>query len=211
MIRPLSALIQVWKLDGFPAVARALRVRLGHRADFVRFAIDLTEWDPPPPDPRVEIRAGLAELRRFRRNSRARLSAEFYADRIQGARRPYLGLVDGTVGHISWMLRHGDRARLVRLAPREVELDFAYTFPGARGRGLLSAVERAILTDAKRDGAATAYTHVGVDNIASIRGVLKTGFVAVGTVTLTWTLGVPTTHFTPDSAAPAEHEKVGAR
>jgi RimJ/RimL family protein N-acetyltransferase len=68
-------------------------------------------------------------------------------------------------------------------------LDGAYTLPQFRGRGLLSAVERAILDDAKREDQRHAYTHVALDNVASLRGVMKTGFRPVGVLDWRWVLG----------------------
>jgi RimJ/RimL family protein N-acetyltransferase len=108
---------------------------------------------------------------------------------LRRVRRPYLGFCDGEIGHVSWLFTPRDRSRLIVLRPEEVELDGAFTLPAARGRGLLTMVECAILLDARREGYARAYTHVAVDNVASIRGVKKTGFREVGVVTLRWTLG----------------------
>jgi GNAT superfamily N-acetyltransferase len=179
-------------------VCDALRARLYDRQRYLRFTIDLRAWESTGVgSTEVEIRAGLGALVAFRESSSQTLPLEFYADRLQGARHPYLGLIDGHVGHISWMLTHGDHTRLIRLKPLEVELDFAYTFPEFRGRRLLTVVEQAILTDARRRGALTAYTHVAESNVASIRGVLKTGFRVAGTVTLRWLLGIAWRRFHP--------------
>jgi GNAT superfamily N-acetyltransferase len=169
----------------------AIKPRLVSRTQFVRFAIDLRTWEPPrAAAPSVEIRRGLDELERLRQRDEP-LPSEFYLDRLRGARRPYLGFYDGRIGHISWLFTPGDRPRLIALGPDDVELDGAFTLPEARGRGLLTAVEFAILLDARREGYARAYTHVAVDNVASLRGVRKTGFSPAGLVTLRWTLGLP--------------------
>jgi ribosomal protein S18 acetylase RimI-like enzyme len=171
-------------------VIEAIRPRLASRTQFVRFAIDLRTWEPPrSAPPAVQVRQGLYELVRLRGSDEA-LPSEFYLDRLRGGRRPYLGFVEGRIGHISWLFTSDDRPRLIALGPDEIELDGAFTLPAARGRGLLTAVECAMLLDAKREGYARAYTHVAVDNVASLRGVAKTGFSSAGVVTLRWTLGL---------------------
>jgi predicted GNAT family acetyltransferase len=145
----------------------------------------------------VEAREGtLEELRRFRENRR--LPAQFYLDLTHGARRFYLGFADGVVGHISWVYAEGDHVPHMRLGPGEIMLEGAYTFGAARGRGLLSAVERAALNDARREGKRRAFTHVSTDNRASLRGVWKTGFRPVGLLTWRWILGVRIIRYEPD-------------
>ena len=157
----------------------AIKPRLGSQTHFIRFEIDLQTWQPPwTPPASVEVRRGLDELERLRRGE-PRLPTEFYLDRLRGARRPYLGFHDGRIGHISWLFTPGDRPRLITLGPDEVELDGAFTLPEARGHRLLTAVECAILLDARSEGYTRAYTHVAVDNVASLRGA-ETGFSPAG-------------------------------
>jgi hypothetical protein len=140
--------------------------------------------------PGVEAREGtLEELVRFRTDTPA-LPTQFYGDQIHGVRRFYLGFVDGHIGHISWVFTSVDRPQQMRLGPGDIMLDGAYTRPECRGCGLLSAVERVILDDAKREGKQHAYTHVSSDNVASLRGVMKTGFRPVGVLDWRWVLGV---------------------
>jgi GNAT superfamily N-acetyltransferase len=184
-----EALSTLWRVAGPRGVFQALKPRLASRMRCVRFAIDLHDWAPPRATPSVEVRHGIAELERLRQR-RAGLPPQFYLDRLRGVRRPYLGFWDGQIGHISWLLTPSDRPRLIVLGPEEVELDGAFTLPEARGRGLLSAVECAMLADAKSEGYARAYTHVAADNIASLRGVKKTGFSEIGILTQHWMLGV---------------------
>jgi len=189
-----------WRLNGLRGALDAVRPRIASRKEFVRFEIDLSTWEPRHVPAGVEVRRGLDELERVRRN-RSDLPTEFYLDRVRAARRPYLGFFDGQIGHISWLFTPSDRPRLIALGDGEVELDGAFTLPEARGRGLLTAVECAILLDARREGYTTAYTHVAVDNVASLRGVRKTGFLPAGVVTLRWTLGVARTTFVVQLAA----------
>lgn len=86
----------------------------------------------------------------------------------------------------------------------EIMVSIAFTFRTFRGRGLLSVVEREMLRDAKREGAHIAYTHVEEDNIASIKGVIKTGFAPYGVVTFNRLVGVAWTHWRPANPTPFE-------
>jgi len=196
-------IVQVWTASGAKGLMRALQSRAWQRLRLVQFRIDLHAWEPGPlPTPPLEVRKGLPELARFRECSDSGLPVQFFQDKMHGALRPYLGLWQGDVGHISWLFTAGApgrRMQLVTLGPGEVELDGAFTFRTFRGKGLLSVVEREILRDAKREGARFAYTHVEADNIASIKGVLKTGFAPYGIVTFSRVLGLRWTRWQPAS------------
>jgi len=217
MVPTFGTVGHVWSASGPTGLARALRTRAWQRLRFVQFRIDLEAWEPgPPPAPPLEVLTGMAELRRFRERSESVLPVQFYQDDMHGASRPYLGLWDGQVGHISWLFTaaaDGRRLRLVPLGPRDVELDGAFTFRTFRGKGLLSVVEREMLRDAKREGARAAYTHVEEDNIASIKGVLKTGFTPHATVTFFRLLGMVWTRCEPVTEANVDHPAyaVGSR
>ena len=199
----LSALRAVASSEGWAGIRTRGRTRLFSRGRFGRWEIDLTRWSPPPPPPGpIEIRrVSLEELARLRQVAGVARRPEFYADVLHGARCCYVAFCEGQVAHISWLFTSEDLTRQVRLQPGEVELNFAYTVSAFRGRGLLSAVETAMLRDAQRTGMKRAYTHVAVDNTASARGVRKTGFTLTGVVTLTWVLGLCLRRFTPLPAA----------
>ena len=188
----VRSVLAVWRLRGFDGVLAVARSKIYWRAHYVRFAVDLREWTiVEHHGPGVEAREGtLEELIRFREN-RPDLPAQFFCDLTHGARRFYLGFADGVLGHISWVYGEGDHVRHMRLGRGEIMLEGALTFKSCRGRGLLSAVERAALNDAKREGLRAAYTHVSTDNRASLKGVWKTGFRPVGLLTWRWILGVP--------------------
>jgi hypothetical protein len=207
---------RVWRASGAVGVVKAVASRAWQRRRFVQFRIDLERWDPgPPPSPPLEVRSGLAELIAFRRRAADPLPVQFFQDDMHGAVRPYLGLWNGEVGHISWLFSDGGRGRrlrLVDLGPHEVELDGAFTFRAFRGKSLLSVVEREMLRDARRAGARVAYTHVEADNVASIKGVLKTGFAAHGLVTYVRFLGLERRRWEPLAAAePAPIDHATAR
>ena len=206
----VSALRAVVASEGWAGIWTRCRSRLFSRGRFGRWEIDLARWAPPPPPvSTVEIRrVDRDELARVRRHAAGPLSPEFYADVFHGARCCYLAWCEGRIAHISWLFTSEDVTRQIRLRPGEVELNFAHTLPAFRGRGLLTAVETAMLRDAQLRGIARAYTHVGVDNVASARGVRKTGFTLTGVVTVTWLLGRCRARFT--AVAPTQPLPVDA-
>lgn len=205
MTSPLRRMFRVWRASGLHGLVQATRSRTWESKRFVQFRVDLDAWNPgPPPAAPLEVRSGLPELLRFRDRTTSPLPVQFFQDDMHGASRPYLGLWQGEVGHISWLFTAGAagrRLRLVQLGTNDVELDGAFTLGAFRGKGLLSVVEREMLRDAKAQGARAAYTHVEEDNIASIKGVMKTGFAPYGIVAFTRVLGVWSTHWRPATEA----------
>jgi GNAT superfamily N-acetyltransferase len=187
----LRAAIGIARVSGPRGVLALARSKLYWHGRFVRFHVDLQSWpaQSSPPKPGVEVRRGtLPDLVRYRRQLPG-LPRQFYMDYTHGFARHYLGLVDGRVGHITWVATRADKPLQMRLGADDIMLDGVYTLAEFRGRGLLSAVERVILDDAKREGRRHAYTHVSHDNAASLRGVMKTGFRPVGVLDWRWVLG----------------------
>ena len=197
------AIKETWRLRGRRGVLEALGDKIYWEGRYVRLRVDLATWvdQPEPPGP-LEVRRGsLAELARYR-EARPWLPVQFYEDRLHGARQFYAGYWNGELAHVSWVFTHEDRTPQVALAPGEAELNGAYTVKEFRGKGLLPAVERAILRDLRCRGFATAYTHVSVDNVSSLRGVAKAGFRPVGVLTWRWVFGLSIRRFEPDRVAP---------
>lgn len=194
-----------WRLGGFRGLVEAFWCRLYRRQRFIRFGVELREWRiVDHPSDGLEAREGTPEELVRARAQTNELTIAFYADIARGARRFYVGLIDGEIRHISWVFAHGDPTLQMALAPDEIMLDSVYTVPAFRGRGLLPVVQRAILDDAKRQGYRYAYTHVEVDNVASIRGVRKTGFRPIGELHRLWVLGIPISRYVaarPEAAA----------
>jgi GNAT superfamily N-acetyltransferase len=191
--RRLRAAIGIARVNGLRGLLALAWSKLYWHGRFVRFHVDLDAWPDggAPPGPGVEVRRGsLAELARPRRRLPG-LPRQFYMDYTHGFDRHYLGIVDGRIAHITWVLTTADDPLQMRLGPDDIMLDGVYTLAEFRGRGLLSAVERTILDDAKREGRRHAYTHVSHDNAASLRGVMKTGFRPVGVLDWHWVLGTP--------------------
>jgi hypothetical protein len=86
--------------------------------------------------------------------------------------------------YLQWLITVEDRHALDALESGfwpplrqgEVLLEFAYTFTPFRGMGVMSDAMGQLLRIAASRGASVAYTYVGVDNIASLRGCAHVGF-----------------------------------
>ncbi|MDH3604590.1 MAG: GNAT family N-acetyltransferase [Candidatus Tectomicrobia bacterium] len=83
----------------------------------------------------------------------------------------------------------GEIRCLVRPRPDEVYLYDAFTFEEHRGRNLYPALMYRILEHSREAGRRRALIFVMSDNIASIRGVQKAGFVEFQRVTYSTLLG----------------------
>jgi GNAT superfamily N-acetyltransferase len=183
--------VGIGRVSGIRGVLALARSKIYWHGSFVRFHVDLAAWSrgAGPAGPGVEVRrSDLAGLLHHR-GRQPGLPRQFYMDLTHGLRRCYLGLVDGRLAHVTWVLTTADRPRQMRLGPDDIMLDGIYTLPEFRRRGLLSAVEGAILDDARREGRRHAYAHVSHDNVASLRGMVKTGFRPVGVLDWRWVLG----------------------
>jgi ribosomal protein S18 acetylase RimI-like enzyme len=83
----------------------------------------------------------------------------------------------------------GEIRCVVRPRPDEVYLYDAFTFAEYRGRNLYPALLHRILTQSRDAGTRRALIFVMSDNVASIRGVQKAGFVEFQRVTYASVLG----------------------
>jgi len=83
----------------------------------------------------------------------------------------------------------GEIRCLIRPRPDEVYLYDAFTFEAHRGRNLYPALMYRILEHSREAGLRRALIFVMSDNIASIRGVQKAGFVEFQRVTYSTLLG----------------------
>ena len=92
--------------------------------------------------------------------------------------------VAGEPVYVQWLITAKDHESLdavavdywPRLSSEETLLEFAYTFIAFRGMGVMTDAMGRLLRIAATQGASVAYTYVGVDNIASLRGCARVGF-----------------------------------
>jgi RimJ/RimL family protein N-acetyltransferase len=119
----------------------------------------------------------LADLDRTRKQLE-RVPWEFTCDRYDGVKDFFIfrDSESGAVGHISWLYYQEHPNRTLRLGNKECEIMFCLTLPEFRGKGLYPATLRAILRYLKGRGYESCFICATDDNLASIRGIEKTGF-----------------------------------
>lgn len=104
---------------------------------------------------------------------------------------------NGAPVYAQWLLVGTERDRLRRrlpgpwreLAADELIVEFAYTFTRHRGKGVMAAGMGALLDLAADRGASTVYTYVRPDNVPSLRGCAKVGFVPSRMVSTSFRVG----------------------
>jgi GNAT superfamily N-acetyltransferase len=89
-----------------------------------------------------------------------------------------------------------------RLAPQEVLLEGAYTFPSARGQGVMAAAMAEITAEGRKRGFATAWTFVGEHNTPSLKGCRKAGYAEEVRRVEQWRLFRHSFSFGPLTASP---------
>lgn len=90
----------------------------------------------------------------------------------------------GAPMYAQWLIRCEEQASLHAAVPRlfphleegESLLEGAYTFQGSRRLGAMSDGMHQLLVRSRDAGDARAYTYVGTENIASLRGCANAGF-----------------------------------
>ncbi len=127
------------------------------------------------------VKGELADLDLVRKRL-VRFPWEFKCDLYDGVKDHFVFVDDknGTIGHISWLYYSGDPNRTLRLGERECEVMFCFTLPEYRGRGLYPSALQVIQRYLKERGYERCFICVSDDNLASIRGIEKSGFRRVG-------------------------------
>lgn len=109
-----------------------------------------------------------------------RLVWEFQCHLYDRVRDFFLYKENGTIGHISWLYYREDPNRMLRLGEKECEIKFCLTLPKFRGKGLYPAALQTIQQYLKEQGYRRCFICVNDDNLASIRGIEKSGFTLAG-------------------------------
>jgi Acetyltransferase (GNAT) family len=107
--------------------------------------------------------------------------------------------------YAQWLLSGEQRDRLRArlpgpwrpLAGDEMTVEFAYTFTRHRGMGVMAAGMGGLVEIAADRGAARVYTYVRPDNVPSLRGCAKVGFLPAREVATSFRLGFHTVRSTP--------------
>ena len=196
-------------------VVRAVARRLGSRSRALGLRRDLRLLHPAPParidlvvrplaagddlsflDPQAEgLDSGAAYDRMVQRR--------FVAD---GFSTCYVAVApDGKICFMQWLIASRDNERIQSrwpglfplLAPDEALLEGAYTVEAARGRGVMAHAMARVAEHAVDLGARWVITFVGDDNIASLKGCRKAGFVPCLERRESWRLFRRRVRFTP--------------
>lgn len=125
------------------------------------------------------VKGDLAALDCGRKHSE-RLVWEFQCHLYDGARDFFWYRENGTIGHISWLYYKEVPNRILRLGEKECEIKFCLTLPEFRGKGLYPAALQTIQQYLKEQGYERCFICVKDDNLASIRGIEKSGFQLAG-------------------------------
>lgn len=107
---------------------------------------------------------------------------EFQCDRYDKVIDFFIYLENGAIGHISWLYYKKDPNRLLRLGDEDCEIKFCLTLPTFRGKGFYPAVLQTIQCYLSNEGYQRCFICVNENNISSIRGIEKAGFLVVGQI-----------------------------
>jgi hypothetical protein len=97
----------------------------------------------------------------------------------------FVSELEGDPMYAQWLVGPADDEQLhvfepcryPRLSSSEVLLEWAYTFKRFRRLGVMNDGMRQLLVIAQEAGHTTAFTYVGPENVASLRGCANVGFV----------------------------------
>ncbi|HET9274742.1 MAG TPA: GNAT family N-acetyltransferase [Gemmatimonadales bacterium] len=126
---------------------------------------------------------------------------------------------DGKICFMQWLLASRDNERIQSrwpglfplLAPDEALLEGAYTVETSRGKGVMAHGMARVAEHAVELGARWVITFVGEDNIASLKGCRKAGFVPWVERRESWRLFRRRVRFTPlPEGTPYPFEAAGA-
>ena len=186
--------LQLVRQAGFRVASKGAADRLSSRRVYLGLRCDLGELpEPRPAKVAVEMVArdapafgGFnAELRHATGNDYVQVLLRTWMC-TNDVRTLYVAEADdGTPIYAQWMVRQADQWRLEAgtpdahddLAEDEVLLEGAYTFVAFRGVGAMAVGMGQLLRIARDEGHAAAITYVRDDNIPSLRGCARVGFV----------------------------------
>jgi RimJ/RimL family protein N-acetyltransferase len=127
------------------------------------------------------VKGELADLERARKKLE-RIPWELKCDIYDGVKDFFIfrDTQNGAIGHISWLYYKNDANRTLRLGDKECEIMFCLTLPEFRGKGLYPSALQGIQRYLKGRGYEKCFICATDDNLASIRGIEKSGFRLVG-------------------------------
>jgi len=188
--KAVAVLTNGYRSRSFAEFAGLLRVLL-FRDDPIRIYVK-TIGDPDVVERRADPRITKGHVTELAaaRAIRNPVPWELQCDIYDGVRDFFVYIENGTLGHISWLYYSDDPNRILRLEEGECEIKFCLTFPEFRGKGIYPAALHTIQRYLRERGCTRCFICVKADNIASIRGIEKAGFVSVGVTRFRKILGV---------------------
>lgn len=220
-------LTKLWELrsasqQGYVATLawRSFRKRVSCRTTALGLRCDLRS-DLPEPTAKIpfSVRALRADERELLCPDEDTDSPEDFYERMLRLRMFDAGLRtcygafadDGRLTYVQWLIEsaQNDLVRdffdgsFPRLAPGEVLLEGAYTFPSARGQGVMAAAMARVTAEGKKRGFTTAWTFVGEHNVPSLKGCRKAGYTEEVRRLEQWRLFRQSLSFEPLATSPA--------
>lgn len=107
---------------------------------------------------------------------------EFLCYQYDGVKDFFIAQNDKGIQHISWVYYSTDRNRLLSLGVHEAEIKFCLTLSPCRGHGLYPNVIRTVVIFLEKKGCERVFMCVDNNNLSSIRGIEKAGFMRVGKI-----------------------------
>lgn len=173
-------------------------LRLARESLFCNESIDVYEYDIRQAERIASDSPGQSSIRRGSVEDLARNSSrfdpppwEFQCHIYDRVKEFYVAVSERReIEHISWVYYTDDPNRFISLRSGEAEIKYCLTLPECRGRGLYPRVLKTIASQLLRQGVRRVFICVNADNHASIRGVMKAGFVRVDRVRVVKVFGI---------------------
>lgn len=167
---------------GVPAFFNAFYYSLLKVNTFVVDVLDLATKEILPVDTSALEFGGpdLGGIRELR--AQRELPMEFFCDDHYGGNLCFYALFNGELAAVNWVFRKGEYSRFLILGERDVELNYVFTLPEYRGKGISTALKRHTAISLKELGYERLFTVVHSENIANLKSDKKVGFTVFGTV-----------------------------
>lgn len=191
--RRMRDLAEILRAAGPAYTADVIRRQFGDTRTYFQLRCELRDV-PPVPSAAVDVVMMKRDVTSFHGfelelGRVAGLDAHETLQRIRSCRAGveslYVAQLDGEPIYCQWLVRPEQQAAIQRhapdtyeqLTPGEVLLEGAYTFTPFRGRRAMAAGMVQLLHIAREGGAEAAITYVAADNVPSLRGCARAGFV----------------------------------
>lgn len=147
---------------------------------FIVFCVDGASYVPPiEPLERLE-EWPLERLHAYRQNKT--LPKQFYADTLNGFRRPWVYTENDDVAYIFWVCEPSDTSSFLHLNPGDVEMSHAITMPQFRRRGIHERGTVQLIKKLARQGYSHIYSVVHNGNSNGLSAFQASGMQPVGKV-----------------------------